>query len=291
MIQTFSFSTESTSTNEYIVKPQIITKTLALTSGIETKVPPSQRPLVLLYGWLGAKAKHLHKFSNFYTGLGFDVLRIKMEASQLMWLQRSQMICKDILEFANQDSRKQQPILVHGFSVGGYLYSETLNMVISSKEQRYTSVGKRICGHIFDSPVDADGIAYGTSRAVTDNIALQKIIEYSLAIQLRYLRRSSLEHYWKMSAIFHNNPLEVPSLMLYSRADKIALTGPIEKAMKLWREKGVAVASKCWEDSKHVCHFQKYPVEYIELVNQFLYSIGLLTEAEDVIKKQVILKA
>lgn len=276
----FQLRKASSSVTDFVAKQQPITSTLFLTPGAETTTSPADRPLVLLYGWLGAKAKHIHKFSNFYAGLGYDVLRVKMEASQLLFLKRSQKICSDILDFASQPAREQQPILVHGFSVGGYLYSETLNKVLSGHDQRYYLVGKRIRGHIFDSPVDADGIAHGTSRAVTEVAALQKIIEMSLALQLRYLRRSSLEHYWKMSAIFHGNPLASPSLMLYSKSDQIALVGPIERAMKQWREKGVPVTSHCWADSKHVSHYHKYPDEYLEHVILFLRSIGLLADAD-----------
>jgi len=28
----------------------------------------SRRPIVLIYGWLGAKSRHIHKFGDFYLG-------------------------------------------------------------------------------------------------------------------------------------------------------------------------------------------------------------------------------
>lgn len=36
------------------------------------------RPMVLLFGWLLAKPKHLKKFTDFYLEQGFDVLSIQV---------------------------------------------------------------------------------------------------------------------------------------------------------------------------------------------------------------------
>jgi alpha-beta hydrolase superfamily lysophospholipase len=40
---------------------------------------PSPRPLVLLFGWLFAKPKHLKKFVDMYNQEGFDVISVQVK--------------------------------------------------------------------------------------------------------------------------------------------------------------------------------------------------------------------
>jgi len=35
---------------------------------VSTHVDMNQRPIVLIYAWLGAKSRHIHKFAQFYNG-------------------------------------------------------------------------------------------------------------------------------------------------------------------------------------------------------------------------------
>ncbi|KAH3883739.1 hypothetical protein DPMN_007706 [Dreissena polymorpha] len=61
-----------------------------------------------------------------------------------------------VLDLCYEGHRREQPLLCHAFSVGGYMYGELLNNLYSSGE-RYQNFDKRMFGNIFDSPVDFDG--------------------------------------------------------------------------------------------------------------------------------------
>lgn len=44
-----------------------------------------QRPLVVLFGWLLAKRRHLNKYGNLYLSKGFDVLSVQVPPAQILW--------------------------------------------------------------------------------------------------------------------------------------------------------------------------------------------------------------
>lgn len=59
-------------------------------------------------------------------------------------------------------------MVLHGFSVGGYLWGEVL-VKFSKNLNKYQSVTGRICGQIFDSGVDVNEIPTGFPSAVFPN--------------------------------------------------------------------------------------------------------------------------
>ena len=44
-----------------------------------------ERPLVVLFGWMLAKKRHLNKYGNLYLSKGFDVLSIQVPPTQVLW--------------------------------------------------------------------------------------------------------------------------------------------------------------------------------------------------------------
>lgn len=80
------------------------------------------------------------------------------------------------------------PLVLHGFSVGGYLWSEVL-VKFSDKKDKYQSVTDRICGQIFDSGVDVNEIPTGFPAAVFPNnpvlrTTFEKYIRYNILLLL-----------------------------------------------------------------------------------------------------------
>jgi hypothetical protein len=73
---------------------------------------------------------------------------------------------------------EQRPLLVHGFSVGGFVYTEMMAAMRSSRHVVASAdVKYRIKGTIMDSIVDVEGAPRGISRAVTNNPFLQALIQ------------------------------------------------------------------------------------------------------------------
>ena len=78
------------------------------------------------------------------------MLHIKVGARQILWPPVAQSVVSQIIDFVNSPTRKSQPILVHGFSVGGYLYGETLVRICEDAALK-ASMTKRVKGEIIVS--------------------------------------------------------------------------------------------------------------------------------------------
>jgi hypothetical protein len=271
-------SAQNLSTASTEAKPQRLTKNLSFREAYDSHIDQASRPLVLLYGWLVAKAKHIHKYGDFYLNKGFDVLHIKVQPDQLLWPVRAQAVVHRALEFASEARRQDQPVLVHGFSVGGYLFGETLVKILQNEQ--FANVGERLQAQIFDSPVDFDGVPQGVARAVTPVPALQTAIQATLEAYLKVFDKPVQSHYLRSSAYAAQNKLAVPSLFMYSSADPIGVPAPIEKLIDEWSARGIHVDARDFGDSAHVSHYHQYPVEYITLLNSFLHKVGLIQQQE-----------
>lgn len=166
-----------------------------------------------------------------------------MEPPQLLWPRQAQKVVGQVVDFVMDSNRSQQPILVHGFSVGGYLYGETI-VKLTSDSQRFHNMGDRIRGQVFDSPVDFEGVPRGVGLAMTANPVLQKTIKASLDGYLRIFKNDVTQHYRRSSDAFHQNPLRTPSLVFYSKSDPIGTPGPIETLMGDWSMQDIPVTSR-----------------------------------------------
>lgn len=68
------------------------------------------------------------------------------------------------MEFLIEHQNYQQ-IVLHGFSVGGYMWGEILDL-IQSDYQKYNNVIERIVGQIWDSLADVTELSIGIPRAI-----------------------------------------------------------------------------------------------------------------------------
>lgn len=82
--------------------------------------------------WLMAKERHLKKYARVYLELGFDVMVVHLTPWQLLWPTKgAQIVANDVVKFLNINST-YTPIVVHGFSVGAYLFGEVLLKIASN---------------------------------------------------------------------------------------------------------------------------------------------------------------
>lgn len=80
-----------------------------------------------------------------------------------------------MLTFLKQNESYQQ-ILLHGFSVGGYMWGEALDLMENNKE-KYSGITDRIVGQVWDSIADVSQIPIGFPRAVfPKNMMLQSML-------------------------------------------------------------------------------------------------------------------
>ncbi|XP_035672812.1 transmembrane protein 53-B-like isoform X2 [Branchiostoma floridae] len=240
------------------------------------------KPLVLIFAWMLPQRKHMQKFENIYLARGCDVMTINIQPLQLILPKTgAQVIAEKVVDFVHQPQNARRPLLVHAFSVGGYLYSEALlkSLEVSSVNG---SMKDRIVGQIFDSPVDFGGIPDGLPAAMFKSPLLRATLRNMIKAYMAALYKPVTINYIRASEIFHNNPVRSPALFLYSKVDPVGTVASIEGAARSNVKKdGPPVYYKCWDDSPHVQHMYKHPIEYVEIMDSFLSHLPPFAGKED----------
>jgi hypothetical protein len=177
-----------------------------------------------------------------------------------------------ILDRLMSSETKEKPVLVHGFSVGGYLYSQVVNQMVS--DGKYTPVKERIIGQVFDSPVDFQGIPHGISNAALKHPILRSLLKNGIEAYLKATAKHTSKIYMERSELFFNNPVQSPSLFLFSKSDEVSDSARCEVVAGHWKNNlGIDVTSKCWDTSPHVSHFYVHTNDYVNAVNNFIEQV------------------
>lgn len=234
-----------------------------------------ERPLTLLMCWLMSKDSHVKKFVRLYNDLGFDVLKIRISPFDLLRPTKgSQVVSGQMLEFLHQNPRHSS-VLVHGFSVGCYLFCEGM-VQVANDMARHGPLMDRLVGQIWDSPVDIQGIPVGTAKAVTNNKTLQTSIQKYLDWFLRVQYDVATVHYERSSAKMHEGFLNRPGLFLISRTDPVASVEMVSSVYNDWERKGIPYFVKIFDKSPHVSHYHKHKKEYVDEVLAYLERMSLV---------------
>jgi len=108
------------------------------------------RPLSILLCWLMAKNNAVNKYANFYLDRGFDVMTVRITPAQLLIPTLTNGIVeKELMPILkNVDHSKA---LIHGFSVGGYVFGQMLR--VADERPEYKAVMDAMIGQIWDSVV------------------------------------------------------------------------------------------------------------------------------------------
>ena len=191
-----------------------------------------------------------------------------MQLRQLLISTRVQEMMKGVLDLCQDGDRKSQPIFVHGFSVGGYIYAELLVHTFQNPKE-YGDFPGRLCGHIFDSPVDFTNIPRGVARASTSNVLLQRAIKSSLELYLKLAKKSSKD-YIRASIAWKTNEYRIPTKIIYSVDDPVCEPELIESIVSDWIKRGIDAESESWEKAPHVSVFRNYPEQYTKSVIDFI---------------------
>ncbi|XP_033751705.1 transmembrane protein 53-B-like [Pecten maximus] len=257
---------------------QKIDRNLELRALKQDGVVQHARPLMLLFGWMLAKRKHIQKYEEYYLNRGYNVMTVSGSPMDILKPTRARGIASKILEHIDARTLEvgKQPILLHGFSVGGYLIGE-FHVKLNTEE---TVARDLLIAQVFDSPVDFDGIPVGFSKVLTNNPALRFLIRNSLHLYMATFK-TNVSKYLKASEAFKLNKYHVPSLFLYSKADPVGNPITIESVIEDFHQRKIPVRSQCWHDSPHVSHFHYYPKEYVEILTSFLDTYAPSPDGQD----------
>lgn len=236
------------------------------------------RPMTLLFSWLMSKDRHIRKYAQFYNNLGIDVLKVRISPYDLLRPTKgTQCVADQVLQFLHANP-SQNRLMIHGFSVGAYVLAEVM-VKMEQEFQKHGHLLDLFVGQIWDSPVDLKGIPYGTSRAITNNVTLQKSMQKYLEWYLKVRYNTATIHYERASLKFHQNYLGVPGLFFLSNSDPVSTPEMVGAVYNKWEANGYQIFTKCWEHSRHVSHYRMHPKEYEELVLSFLEKIGMILPA------------
>jgi hypothetical protein len=180
---------------------------------------------------------------------------------------------REVIGLCNQKERKEQQLLVHSLSVGGYMYGEVLT-TLENNPDKYEKFGRRLRGQIFDSVIDFYGIPGGVARAATHNKSIGNKIDVTLEWYLSKFPSVTAD-YVKASQAFHDNKFRLPSIFLYSISDPVCNPEHYEELAATWRNAGLYATSRFWDDAPHVSTFKKHNKEYTQTIVDFIRHTGV----------------
>uniref|UniRef100_A0A182IZ10 Uncharacterized protein n=1 Tax=Anopheles atroparvus TaxID=41427 RepID=A0A182IZ10_ANOAO len=237
---------------------------------------PLDRPLAFIFAWLQASEKHLAKFAEFYLEQGFEVLSVQISPWQLAWpVYGSQKVAGDVVKFL-ENNDFPGGVVLHGFSVGGYLWGECL--VKLNAHRNGQQILAKICGQVWDSLADITEIPIGVPHAVLPhNPTLQGFLRNYMTYHLKLFHEEATQYYVKCTHFFHHEPALCPALLLVSKTDPVGTEKANLRLRAIWDALGMKTSMKCWDKSPHVGHFHRHRDEYIELLLTHLKSLDLPT--------------
>ncbi|XP_018563802.1 transmembrane protein 53 isoform X1 [Anoplophora glabripennis] len=279
MIMVSTVHTRSISSLEITKNLSLLSKEKKSNKVINLKLEkPEGKPLVVMLSWLMARRKHIYKYADLYLQHDFDVLNVSISPWQLLWPTKgTQMVAKDVLKFLDINT-KYGPLILHGFSVGGYLWGEVL-VNIAAERDRYAHVVDRIAGQVWDSAADITEISVGLPIAVFPrNKVMQAALRQYVVYHLKAFDKVATRHYVRSSQMFHTNLVRAPAQFFLSKTDPIGAVKSNQRAKESWESMGIQVYWKCWDRSPHVGHFRSHQKEYISTLNAFLENTNILSE-------------
>ncbi|CAG5053985.1 unnamed protein product [Parnassius apollo] len=233
------------------------------------------RPICIMINWLLARQKHVMKYASLYLNQGFDVISVSCTPWQLIWpIKGSQLVAADLVKLMSANENGQ-PMVVHGFSVGGYIWGEVCAQAMKNREL-YQPVMDRITAQVWDSAADITEITVGVPMAVfPKNKIMQKTLKAYMEYHLKTFHDVATTHYIRSSQLFHTNMCRAPALFLLSRSDPVGAESSNRAVYDSWSKMGIKCTWQCWDRSPHVQHFIKHREEYLELLMAHLREHAL----------------
>ncbi|BFG05803.1 uncharacterized protein DMAD_04451 [Drosophila madeirensis] len=272
--------------NRRYISSQDITKNMTLYTSNKANVGvnpktlefknPTGNPLVLMMAWLMAKQKHLKKYAQIYTEMGFDVMVVHITPWQLLWpVKGTQVVAAETLKFL-ENNESYGPIVMHGFSVGAYQLGEIM-LQMSRDMDRYGSILERFVCQIWDSAADITEIPVGVPKSIfPKNERMQTALRNYTLYHMKTFHNQATIHYMRSSQMFHSTLLKAPALFFVSDNDPIGPPSSNQAVRENWERANVKVTFKCWERSQHAAHFMKHRDEYLQTLFNHLEVCGVL---------------
>ncbi|KAL1213530.1 hypothetical protein V5N11_024938 [Cardamine amara subsp. amara] len=263
---------------------------------------------VVLLGWLGAKAKHLRRYVEWYNSRGINAVTFTVDVRDLLRLDLGRRLERRIAEFGNElanwvsekedDDGKEKCLVFHSFSNTGWLvYGALLESFVGRQD-----LVEKIKGCIIDSggadPLDTKIWAAGFTAAILKKRSSTVTTEPTSLINddeasnpqkkeplgIENIMLSSLEKLFpillnlpdvnmrltKIIQKLNENHPPCPQLYLYSSADKVVPSHSVELRIKEQQKIGRNIHSFNFKLSPHVDHYRNFPDLYSSQLHNFL---------------------
>ncbi|XP_010414122.1 PREDICTED: transmembrane protein 53-like [Camelina sativa] len=262
---------------------------------------------VVLLGWLGAKAKHLRRYVEWYNSRGINAVTFTVEVRDLLRLDLGRRLERRIAEFGNElvnwvsvkeDDGREKCLVFHSFSNTGWLvYGALLESFIGRQD-----LVEKIKGCIIDSggadPLDTKIWAAGFTAAILKKRSSTITTEHNCSINeenastpqkkeplgMESMLLSSLEKVFPIilnlqdvnarltkviKKLYENHP-PCPQLYLYSSGDKVVPSHSVELRIREQQKMGRNIHSFNFKSSPHVDHYRNFPDLYSSQLRNFL---------------------
>lgn len=142
--------------------------------------------------------------------------------------------------------------------------------------EKFSNIPERVIGQCWDSVAPSSKTIVAIPFALfPSNKFLQSIVRGILKLHLTLYRRLQW-HYRTALDNYLNTMIKAPALVFASKIDPIGVTEYAQEITDHWRNRGIDVVYKCFDDSPHIKHFQKYPDEYLKHLHEHWDKIKLL---------------
>lgn len=239
----------------------------------------------------------MKKYAQIYEDLGYHTVRFS-PSNKLTFFESEQEHKKYAYEFLNKLKYEYKltdnPILFHLFSnaCGFIIYQHILNEFKTNQNSEFQFVNKNQAGLIFDSsPGLPPNQFFQFTQSVYDLIETKEssstskcLKEYILAAMFVVFFKGYIffqfgnDYFSKFFRNLLNDDRDhIPTLFLYSKADKLVADGNIENFIGDRRKKcpKLFIRTVVYEDADHVMIYQKYPLDYLKHIKQHLSDCNL----------------
>lgn len=259
---------------------------------------------VVLLGWLGARAKHLRRYVEWYNSRGINAVTFTVDVRDLVRLDLGRRLERRIDEFGNElvkwvsekeEGGREKCLVFHSFSNTGWLvYGTLLESFVGRQE-----LVEKIKGCIIDSggadPLDTKIWAAGFTAAILkkrsstintepNSRGKEEDEQKKEPLGIESMMLSSLEKLFPIvlnipdvnmrltritQRLYENHP-PCPQLYLYSSGDKVVPSHSVEIRIKEQQKIGRNVQSFNFKSSPHVDHYRNFPDLYSSQLHNFL---------------------
>lgn len=242
--------------------------------------------IVVLFGWWGAKSRHLEKYSDIYRDMSCVTLRVICDPMAVA--SGYQVFCDPCAREAIVRTaalvRKvggNVPVFFHGFSNGVYIMSLVEKLMIEKRPQYIDDVllvEKRLTGEIFDSApayFDLDRGLKAAHTAIPSRIivlllywiAYFRVAVYNLLFRVFGII-TPMDAYWNDML----NRLCLRQAYIYSKTDEITDYAKVDELVEYRRKRSDDIWAKRLEDGVHIQLLRSHPEEYRQFVTAFIKS-------------------